>query len=600
MTSTPPHASAGTLSRAADSAAAASLDRYVSGFGRTWGDASAFSGYVGVARDGQLFFGKAYGKADRDGGVLAGPDTPFRIASTTKVFTAIAILQLEERGLLRIDDAVRRYLPELPDFADPVTIHHCLTHTSGLPPLPDDEGLVAETGQPHRLDGALASYKDSALLFTPGERFQYSNSGFTVLGAIIERVSGQSYEAYMREHVFGPAGMLGTTTVSRPSAPAGAAVGYNLDPHGNLEVAKPITYVTFGCGAIFSTVNDLVAFDHALSGERLLSEASKREMFTPEQDPGGIVPFPSRYGLGWLITHDVGHEVLYHPGGVDGFEASFARVPDSKITVVVLSNRFGNMRRVLQIAHAAEVAALTGNAPPPEVEPPATSVPPSTAKALVGEYKLDAASLAALRSKFTPDIVEARTGLSLTSDGGYLRIEQQDAEIFETAAGSFLTKQTDLRLSFEPGRASAAAVVVAPAQPDTGMTLRYVRLPSSIEPPPSGACPAGMVRFPGGVVPGDHGGTVAPFCLGRHRGHGRCVCELRALGPVPHPEGDGLGGVHDLAGNVAEWTSTTAPKGHVLKGSGWHVSDPAGALPAAREVIQATFRAPIAGFRCAR
>ena len=687
---------------APDTRLADAVDAYVTGFGRNWGDAFAFSGYVAVAHDGQLVFGKGYGQADRNWGIVAGPDTRFRIGSTSKPFTAIGILQLEERGLLRLEDPVRKYLPELPPMAEPVTIHHCLTHTSGLPPLPDDEALVAETGQPHPVASAFASYKDKALMFAPGERFQYSNAGFTVLAAILERVSGQSYEAYMREHVFGPAGMARTTTVSRPSPPPGTAVGYDLDARGNLSLAKEPWYVLFGCGAILSTANDLIAFDRALSGTLLLGEASKRRMVTPERDVGGIVSTSARYGLGWLVSEDAGHPVFWHPGGIHGFETSFARVPDAKLTVVVLSNRFGDQDLVDKIATAARDMALTGKAPAPTEEPAAGPLDASTVAALAGDYGVDAPSRAALLSKFTPDVVDRWAGLSMTVENGHLfvAIGEPGPEVFRGADGTLFARQNDLRLAVERDRAGRARAVVLTWAHPGGRSVRYARLGTAVEPPPAGSCPAGMVRLPGGHLEGERGGPVASFCLdatevtvGAHAAcvrSGRCkpapttalfegitaelaakwnpTCNGARKDRLDHPvncvdwaqssaycraqgkrlpteqewewaarggdqqraypwgyraptsqlcwsgvekrmstcpvggfrEGDALGGIHDLAGNVGEWTSTSTSDGHVVKAAGWNTDVPAQAEGVTRDVGIPIFRGPSTGFRCAQ
>jgi CubicO group peptidase (beta-lactamase class C family) len=678
------------------------IDAYVAGFGRNWGDSFAFSGYVAVARDGQLVFGKGYGHADRNWGIVAGPDTRFRIGSTSKSFTAIAIMQLEEKGLLRLEDPVRKYLPELPPMADPVTLHHCLTHTSGLPPLPDDDALVAETGQPHPVASAFASYKDKPLMFPPGARFEYSNAGFTVLAAILERVSGQSYEAYMREHVFGPAGMARTTTVSRPSPPPETAVGYDVDPRGNISVAKDPWYVLFGCGAIISTANDLIAFDRALSGTLLLGHASKQRMFTPERDVGGIVQTPSRYGLGWLVSEDAGHQVLWHPGGIHGFETSFARVPDAKLTVVVLSNRFDDLGLVGKIAEAAREEALTGTAPAPMEEPVAGPLDASTVTALAGDYGVDARSRAVLLAKFTPDVVDRWAGLSLTAENGHLfvTVGEPGPEVFRGADGMLFAKQDDLRLTVERDSAGRTRAVTLTRAHPGGLSVRYALLGTAIDPAPAGTCPTAMVRLPGGPLAGEHGGIVAPFCMdisevtvGAYSAcvrSGRChpaptsvkfegiTDELRAKWnptcngtrrdrldhPVncvdwaqsstycgaqgkrlpteqewewaarggeqaraypwgyrppasqlcwsgiekrmstcsvgSFPQGDALGAIHDLAGNVGEWTSTSTTDGYVIKAAGWNTDVPAQAEGVTREIATPIFRGPATGFRCVK
>ncbi len=276
------------------------IDTYISSFGRNWGEAYAFSGYVAVARDGKVVFGKGYGWADREKSRVPDADTVFRIASVSKPFTAIGILQLQEKGLLNVDDPIRKYLPELPAMADGVTIRHCLTHSSGLPPFPGDVALAAETGAPHPF-ASFRGYKDQKLQARPGERFEYDNAGFIVLAALLERVSGQSFEAYMQEHVFRPAGMLHTTTVSTPPPP-NMAVPYDVDERDAVSASPPLPadFVLFGCGAVRSTAKDLVAFGRALDGTTLLNESSMRQMVAPVRDDvGGAAPRPSQMALGW-------------------------------------------------------------------------------------------------------------------------------------------------------------------------------------------------------------------------------------------------------------------------------------------------------------
>jgi CubicO group peptidase (beta-lactamase class C family) len=680
------------------------LDAYVSAFGHHWGEASAFNGYVAVAREGSVIFAKAYGQADRATGSAADADTVFRIGSISKTFTALAILQLEEKGLLRIDDPVRKYLPELPSMADPVTIHHCLTHTSGLPNLPDGSQLVAETGAVHPAAEGFAAYKGEALKFRPGERFEYSNAGFAVLAAIVERVSGQSYEAYMQEHVFGPAGMAHTTTVNSPPPPH-LAVGYTVDERDHVTVAAPITYVTFGCGAVLSTANDLIAWDRALDGTSLLTEASKQRMFTAEKDVGGIVSTPSRYALGWFVQHDAGHEVLWHGGAVNGFQSSFARIPDAKVTVVVLSNHFGDYGVVDKVAEAALELALTGKGPTPEDEPVVDRFDTAQLSTLVGEYRIDAATRAALLAKFPPDVVDRWRGLSLIAEGDHLFMNwvgEAGPEIFRSTDGSLFTKQDGFSVVTEAGASGGSSALVLTKTHGGGVDMRYVRLATARDSAsqPS-TCPPGMAQVTGGVLPGEPAVTFAPFCIDTTEvtvaAYTRCVrsgacrpapttvawegitaadrakwspaCNgsrrdrqnhpatcvawtqatayCRAQGkrlpteqewewasgggedgrtypwgfrpPVGEicwsgvetregtcavgtfPKGDAVWGVHDMAGNVGEWTSTTTEgNGHVMKGGGWNLGDAAMFRVVARDIGDSMFRGPNVGIRCVR
>jgi len=681
------------------------LDAYVLAFGRNWGEGSAFSGYVALARDGNVIFGKAYGKADRERGVAADRDTLFRIGSLSKPFTAVSIMQLAERGLLRVEDPVRNYLPEIPPMADSVTIHNCLTHTSGLPPLPDDPALVAETGALHPVGAAFASYQGKTLRFPPGDRFEYSNAGYTVLAAIIERVTGQSYEAYLRQSVFGPAGMVRTTTVSTSNTP-NAAVGYAIDERDDIVPAAPISYVTVGSGSILSTVDDLIAWDRALGGTKLLSDASKRRMFTPDKDAGAIVSPPARYGYGWFVSQDAGHDVFFHGGGVDGFEASFARVPDAKVTVVVLSNVFGS-EAVTKVAQAARAVALTGKTPAPPEERAATTFEPTQLAGLAGDYGIDKPSVAAMREKL-PREADSLRGLSMTTAEGrlFMNFAGPRHEVFRAGDGALFTKQTGLVLGPEGAAVGRVPAVVVTWLDHGPLRARYERLGTQLDVAASlGSCPAGMVRLPGGQLATERGGaSVEPFCIdlsevtvmayeacmrsgkcveepttaewagisqaerskwsvpcnGRHRDRqdhpincvswAQSVAYCRAQGKrLPtaaewqwaarggeqartypwgyrapdsqvcwsglqkrsgtcavgaFPGGDALGGIHDLAGNVWEWTSdTSGVTDHVAKGTGWNETDPTNLRSDAHppgEAGEAGYRGPITGFRCAK
>lgn len=646
----------------------AGLDRYVASFGTVWGDPAAFHGYVAVARGGTIEFGKGYGAA------APTADTLFRIGSISKTFTAVSILQLEEQGRLRLDDPVRRYLPELSATADSVTIRHCLAHSSGLPPVPDSAALAVENGKSHPLS-ALAGYPDKPLEFTPGEKFEYANAGFIVLGAILERVSGESYEAYLREHVFRPAGMMETTTVSDPP-PARLAVGYHVDYADKIEKAASVSpMVSLGCGSVLSSANDLVAWDRALAGTRLLSESSKRRMFTPGRDTGAMAPGRGRMGLAWFIAENEGHESHWHGGGMPGFLSSFTSIPDAGITVIVLGNYFSSYELEEKISAAAEKMALGGPNPAPLLE----RVPqPIGASPLEGEYRADGPTLDRLRANFPAWAADRWAGVALVARDGHLFVHwtgEGDVEVFRGADGAFFTKQGGLELVAEPG---AVAILKK-----TGVDKRYVRLSNTFDGP--SRCPSGMtglgticmdttevtvgayahcvragrcdsvpttVLFEG--LTAELGAKWNPMCNGVRKdrldhpvncvdwaaANTYCAAQGKRLptevewewaarggdearkfpwgfrdpedqlcwsgretrnGTCPvssFVNGDGRGGVHDLAGNVGEWTSTAAENGYVVKAAGFNVSNADGALCAAREPTAPTFRGPSVGFRC--
>jgi CubicO group peptidase (beta-lactamase class C family) len=697
--------SAARVASTNDAELAKRIDTYVAAFGKHWGEASAFHGYVAVARDGTLVFGKAYGKADREHGITADADTRFRIGSITKSFTALGVLQLEEKGLLRIDDSIRKHLPELPLFTDAITLRHCLTHTSGLPALPDDEALVVESGNPHPMAAVFASLKTATPRFPAGERFEYSNGGYSILAAVLERVSGQSYEAYFREHVFGPAGMTRTTTVNVPSA-SDMAVGYAVGERDDITVAPPISYVTFGAGAIISTATDLVAWDRALSGTGLLSEPTKRRMWTPDRDMGAIVSTPTRYALGWMVSRSESHDVFWHLGGVDGFETSFARIPDARVTVVVLSNLSGSPNVLRGVANAAQDMAVNGKARPPVDERVIEPINDSQAAALAGEYAMDAQSVAAIRAKLPREIVEAFAGLTVTADHGRVFLKffgPPTVELFRGGDGTLFTKHTGMEVVPEARGAEATPWLTVSTEKNGGpLHARYARLATALAAAADGvSCPAGMVRLAGGSAPFDASVAVAPFCFDVTEvtvaAYAKCVrsgmcapapttaawngisdmqrakwspsCNgsrtdrqnhpincvdwsqamvfCRALAkrlptaeewewaasggeegrvypwgyaaPTSQlcwsgvgaregtcavgsfPASDARGGIHDLAGNVFEWTSSTAGTAdRVQKGGAWTTRDPGGVQGAGRVEGEAAFRGPTVGLRCAK
>ncbi len=289
-----------------------------------------FSGTVLVARDGVPTFVRGYGMANYELAVPNGPDTVFRIASLTKQFTAAAILHLQERGRLNIDDSICTYLDNCPATWRPIIIRQLLTHTSGIPnfsSLPDwDERLSVLHYTPPQF---VALFRDLPLEFEPGSGFRYSNSGYFLLGLIIERASGQAYASYLQEHFFGPLGMTHTGHYDDRRLIPGLANGYDWAANGFVN-AEYITNVTpSGNGGLYSTVGDLLRWDQALYSNRLLSEQSLQAMFTPVRN---------NYGFGWIMQERFGRPLQGHSGSVAGFSTFLLRIPSERLTVVVLSN----------------------------------------------------------------------------------------------------------------------------------------------------------------------------------------------------------------------------------------------------------------------
>lgn len=305
------------------------LDDYVAAH-VTAGD---FSGVVLLAKDGKPLFLKSYGLANREWQVPNTPDTKFRIGSITKPFTAMLVMQLHARGELQLDDSICRFLAPCPAAWQPVTIHHLLTHTSGIRSHSSVPAWQARNMVPHTSEEIVGYIRDLPLRSAPGTRHAYSNSGYFLLGLVIEKVTGRKYEDVLKARILTPLGMTGTGYDWPGTIIPKRASGY--DGRGaTLRNTPPIDmHSVFASGAMYSTALDLLAWDQALYGETLLSDALKSTMWTPALDD---------YAYGWEIAapspKTFGHARMSHSGGINGFGANLIRVPEPKLTAIVLSN----------------------------------------------------------------------------------------------------------------------------------------------------------------------------------------------------------------------------------------------------------------------
>jgi CubicO group peptidase (beta-lactamase class C family) len=304
--------------------------------------ADAFSGAVLVARNGVPVFKKAYGMANREQRVANRTDTKFNLGSMNKMFTSVAIAQLAERGKLSFDDTIARHLPGYPnkEVAAKVTIHHLLTHTSGLGNYMSAEWLEkrAEIKTPADL---LPYFAQAPLKFAPGASWQYSNAGFVVLGLIVEKLSGQSYYDYVRSHVFKPAGMSDTDSYESAREVANMAVGYtHMGEDGRGRPSNPLrpntSWLPFRgspAGGGYSTLDDMLRFDRALRTHKLLSAKFTELITTGKVD----APF-DKYAYGFGDHRVNGKRYVGHNGGAPGIAAQFQSYTDTGYTLVVLAN----------------------------------------------------------------------------------------------------------------------------------------------------------------------------------------------------------------------------------------------------------------------
>jgi CubicO group peptidase (beta-lactamase class C family) len=303
---------------------------------RGFAERASFSGSVLVAQDGKVLFEKGYGLANREWDTPNTPQTKFRIASLTKQFTAAAVLVLQERGRLKVSDPVSLYVPDLPPEWGRVTIHELLTHTSGLPEYttsPEVEKMLNLTGATPRQLLDLAERQP--MNFAPGTQLRYCNTGYILLGLIIEKASGMDYASFLKQAIFTPLQMNDTGYDVRANILPQRAGGYRVR-NGKPENAVYVdSSIPFAAGGLYSTVRDLYRWNEALATGRFLSDGSRRAMFAvyPETSAYGAY-----YGYGVVISEKFGQPLYYHGGGIYGFTSAIQRYPRSNVCVVVLSN----------------------------------------------------------------------------------------------------------------------------------------------------------------------------------------------------------------------------------------------------------------------
>ncbi len=295
---------------------------------------------IGVMRGTDVVLARGYGQADMELDVAATAETVYRIGSITKQFTSTAIMQLVEWGQIGLDDEITKFLPDYPTQGHRVTIHHLLTHTSGIKSYtgisPANMSRAFRRDLTH--DELLDMFKNIPFDFAPGEQYRYNNSGYYLLGVIIEQVTGQSYADYLDEHIFDPLDMHVSYYCDEKTIIPNRAEGYaRLD--GKLVNDDPISMnIPGAAGALCSTVTDLMKWQRAINERRLVNEASYTRMTTPAvlNNDSAIT-----YGYGLRMGEVDGHRQIAHGGGINGFVTMLSYYPDEDLTVVVLSNTPG-------------------------------------------------------------------------------------------------------------------------------------------------------------------------------------------------------------------------------------------------------------------
>lgn len=354
-----------TLAVAAPASAQTRAER-IDALARRYHEVGLLNGAVLVAEDGEPIYAKGFGDAVREWDVPNGPDTKFRIGSVTKQFTAALVLQQVEEGTIDLQGTIRDYLPEYPPKqGDRVTIDQLLSHTSGIPSytgLGDIEDFKRDPVEP---DSFIHRFWDLDLEFEPGSRWSYSNSGYYLLGVILERVTGEPYERLLRERLLDPLGLDDTGYDDVHAVVHGKAEGYAHDGLGYRVADYLDSDVPYSAGMMYSTPRDLLKWDRVLSTPTgpFREAATMEAWFAPRASMGQ----GSSYAYGWVIQPTpMGADtirVVQHGGGIDGFTTAFWRIPADRRTIVVMDNTAGTRTEDL----ARDLARILYDQP---VEPP--------------------------------------------------------------------------------------------------------------------------------------------------------------------------------------------------------------------------------------
>ena len=299
-------------------------DSYVNGLA----PAKHFRGTIVAERDGHVLVEKSYGEAVEEWQVPNSAETKFEIASLSKQFTAAAILQLADAGKLNVEDPVSKYYPDSPPAWKGMTIHHLLTHTSGLPEN-EWENFYKGKATPYTTEEQVKTFRDRPLGFPPGTAWKYRNTEYYLLAYIIEKLSGESYASYLAHHIFEPLKMTHSGFATMAAIVPQMAEGYSRE--GDLLQRREYfdRSMETGAGGIYTTADDMLRWNNGLDSPGLLSTKGLDFMFTPHP--------PGNYGAGWFIESSPRLKI-YHEGGDPGFAAFEVRYPDQHVVIVVLSN----------------------------------------------------------------------------------------------------------------------------------------------------------------------------------------------------------------------------------------------------------------------
>ncbi|NUO51770.1 MAG: beta-lactamase family protein [Polyangiaceae bacterium] len=446
----------------------ASIDAYSKGFGSRYGVAYAPSGVLMISHDGKTIVTRAYGKVKQPDGAAPTAGTRFRIGSVTKPIVATLALKMVEDKTISLSDSVRKWVTELPESYQPITIHHLLSQTSGVASYTEPGGLLDRKMEDVPQKDVLAWLAKKAPDAPDGKTprpFSYSNSNYYLLGVVLERAGKAPLGQLLSTRVLGPAEMKSAGV----DAQANDAVGYMRSPKDELVPADVISpSLPFGAGFLRASAEDLLALDRAYDGTKLLSDASKAKMWTPVSKD---------YGYGWVVGDIGGSKIEWHNGAIDGFQSFYGRAPDQKVAVVYVGNvfDFDATRFGLDVLKMA----MTGSSIAAPVERDTVPVDDAFGKLVAGEYVLDAKSKKEMEKQVPAPVIESIAGITISFDQGVIAAKptgQGQFPLKRAADGTTLFHPTiKVELAFDVTKKGEKSETSSFTLKQGGIVAKYVR-----------------------------------------------------------------------------------------------------------------------------
>jgi CubicO group peptidase (beta-lactamase class C family) len=412
----------------------ASIDQYLSSeMGREHIPGTA----IGIYRRGQVLMAKGYGLADVELNVPVKAETVFQSGSVGKQFVSAAVMMLVEEGKVGLDDSIVKYFPSAPNSWKPILVKNLLSHTSGLAEYESGERIGPKGPFYLRLDFTedelLEKTEALPIEFQPGEKWNYRNTNYMLLGIMIHKVTGKFYADYLGERIFKPLGMTSTRLISDADIIPNRASGYELQD-GKLQNQSWVspTFNSTADGTLYFNVLDLAKWDEALYGTALLKQSSFDRIWTVFQLTDGK-PNPAHYGFGWVISTLNGHKIIEHGGAWQGFTCAISRYVDDNLSVVVLTNLGAGNTHPGQIAHTIAGIVNPALIPPPPKEHKEIAVDPKLFDGYLGSYKA---------SNFI---------LAITREGDHLFVQstgEPKVEIFPEGVRDYFLKAVDAQITF--------------------------------------------------------------------------------------------------------------------------------------------------------